>query len=108
MLEFSGKLLLHLEVGLNGAPDAQELTLAHQCDKELPQRVIRKLNLFNQKAWRQTIRVDVHEVSVALLMLVYPHLRKLDILVSENTVISRKVLEHSTVIRPEAPRMMSM
>ena len=76
--------------------------MTHQCDKELHQKAIRKVNLFDQKSWRQTIRVDVHKVSVALLMLIYPHLRKLDILVSENTVFSGHVLEHLTVITESA------
>lgn len=64
-------------------------------DRKYFQKAIRDLALVEKKVWRHAVRKDVDEVFVAMLLLLLPNLRELDIMASSNAVFLAKALCHA-------------
>ena len=69
-------------------------------DRGLFQKAIQHLALSDKTFWRSAVRKDVDEVYLALLLLLLPNLRKLELSLPLRFDILTKALHHATLLRP--------
>lgn len=69
-------------------------------DRKLFQKAIHHLALSDKTFWRSAVRKDVDEVYLALLLLLLPNLRKLELGLPLRFDILEKALHHATLLRP--------
>ena len=77
-------------------------------DRILFQKAIKGLALTDKKAWKEAVRKNLDEVYLALLLLILPNLKELDILVPCNPVFLNKAMDHATMIRPAESQFPSL
>ncbi|KAI4191269.1 MAG: hypothetical protein L6R41_000196 [Letrouitia leprolyta] len=77
-------------------------------DKKLFQRAIRDLALSDKKLWRHAVRKDVDEVYVAILILLLPNLKELNIMTPLKHAVLEKALDHATLLRPTHAKIFSL
>ncbi|KAG8530091.1 uncharacterized protein KY384_005573 [Bacidia gigantensis] len=68
-------------------------------DKKLFQKAFRDLTLTDKKTWRESVRKDVDEVYVSLLILLTPNLKSLMVHAPTNPIFLDKALDHATFVQ---------
>ncbi|KAI4184836.1 MAG: hypothetical protein LQ348_004487 [Seirophora lacunosa] len=69
-------------------------------NRKLFQKAIQYPALSNKTFWRSAVRKDVDEVYLALLLLLLPNLRELELGLPLRFDILTKTLHHATLLRP--------
>ncbi|KAI4137167.1 MAG: hypothetical protein L6R39_007438 [Caloplaca ligustica] len=76
------------------------LAAQDRCDRKWFRNAIRDPALPEKTFWQDTVRKDVDEVYLALLILLLPNLQELYLGAPLKSVILAKALDHATLLRP--------
>ncbi|KAI4271718.1 MAG: hypothetical protein LQ337_005796 [Flavoplaca oasis] len=79
--------------------DRKYSPVQNRSDRKLFHQAIHHLALSDKTFWRSAVRKDVDEVYVALLALLLPNLRKLNLSLPLKFTILEKALDHATLLR---------
>jgi hypothetical protein len=83
-------------------------TAQNLSDRKLFQRAIKELALPDKQFWRSAVRKDIDEVYVALLILLLPNLRTLQMLAPSEPEVLAKALYYATILQNSTSSVRSL